>query len=148
MKQIVIATDGSPAAREAVVFGVALAADEGSAVTFVHVLPPDEFVAARLAPPLVLPHPVAVDDTETALREAEELAMQAGVAYALERISGEVVDEILAVAEARQADLIVVGTRGHGAVAATFLGSVSRGLVSRADRPVLVVKGMPVPAVA
>ena len=44
MKQIVIATDGSPSAREAVDVGLELAKDQGADVTFVHVLPAEEFV--------------------------------------------------------------------------------------------------------
>ena len=39
MNRILIATDGSPSAQEAVDFGLELAADQGAAVTFVHVVP-------------------------------------------------------------------------------------------------------------
>ena len=35
--------------------------------------------------------------------------------------------------------MIVVGSRGRGAIASTVLGSVSSGLVHNADVPVLVV---------
>ena len=49
MKQIVIATDGSPSSQEAVGVGLELAAEQGAAVAFVHVLPADDYVvAARL----------------------------------------------------------------------------------------------------
>ena len=146
MKHILIATDGSPASARAVEAGVDLAAERGGDVTFVHIVPADAWITGRGAPARPLPHHVAVDEGETALKEAAEVAETAGVSYALERISGDPVDEILAVAEAKDADLVVVGSRGRGAVASAVLGSVSLGVLKRARRPVLVVKNGRVPA--
>ena len=47
MDRILIATDGSPSAQEAVDFGLALGADQGAAVTFVHVVPALDVPAGR-----------------------------------------------------------------------------------------------------
>jgi nucleotide-binding universal stress UspA family protein len=56
-------------------------------------------------------------------------------------LRGEPVDEIVAFADVIDADLIVVGSRGYGAFASALLGSVSRGILREARRPVLVVRG-------
>ena len=148
MKHILIATDGSPASARAVEAGVELAAERGGEVTFVHVVPPDEWVGGRGAPSRPLPHHVAIDEGETALEEAAQAAEAAGVSCALERIAGDPVDEILAVAEAKDVDLVVVGSRGRGAVTSAILGSVSLDVVKRARCPVLVVKDVSAPVEA
>jgi len=44
---------------------------------------------------------------------------------------------------ARNADLLVVGSRGHGEVAGLLLGSVAQHVVTHATCPVLVVRGGP-----
>ena len=149
MERILIATDGSPAAHEAVEVGLELASEHGADVTFVHVVPPDEFVTARGAMvPIAIPHEVEIDASETALTEAADAAEAAGVAFELERISGETAREILAFGEAKDADLIVVGSRGRGAFTSALLGSVSLAVLKRSKRPVLVVRGARVSAEA
>jgi len=80
------------------------------------------------------------------LTEARALAEELGIDVRTEMLRGETVDEIVAYGDTIDADLIVVGSRGHGALASALLGSVSRGVLHEARRPVLVVRGTRVPA--
>ncbi|MFQ5425919.1 MAG: universal stress protein [Gaiellales bacterium] len=49
-------------------------------------------------------------------------------------------DRVLGLAAGCEADTIVVGARGRGAVVSPVLGSVSRGILRHADRPCIVVR--------
>lgn len=137
-KRIVIATDGSPGAREAVRAGLELAQRSGAVATFVCVRP---------RPPVIIGTPIyqrslsaELDLARAALAEAEALATHAGVEHESEILEGDAARRIAELAQAREAGLIVVGSRGRGAIAGALLGSVSARLAHRVDRPVLVVK--------
>jgi nucleotide-binding universal stress UspA family protein len=133
MERIVIATDGSPGARAAVDEGIQLARLVGASITFVSV---------RARHPLFGPLPPAAQladelrETRAALEGALDEAERFGVSADYEIAEGEVVDEIVRTARYRDADLIVIGSRGLGEVA----GSISREVVDASPLPVLVVK--------
>jgi nucleotide-binding universal stress UspA family protein len=54
---------------------------------------------------------------------------------------GPSVNAVLDLGEEIEADLIVVGSRGHGPIGRLLLGSVSEGVVHYATRPVLRLRG-------
>ncbi len=63
----------------------------------------------------------------------------AGVDYDLAIVEGDARTALLEAVQDHNADLLVVGTRGRGAVAKLLLGSVAASLVRHADLPVTVV---------
>jgi nucleotide-binding universal stress UspA family protein len=137
MQRILIATDGSDRAQAAVEEGVALARSVGAAVSFVTVrhtagdLFGDPLYQERLTGQL--------RRAREAIGRAEAVAERMEVESEAEILEGDPVECIVRAARARNADLLVVGSRGHGAVTSALIGSVSHGLVTRSTVPVLVV---------
>jgi nucleotide-binding universal stress UspA family protein len=141
MDTVLIATDGSESAQEATTFGLELAAEQHAEATFVLVVPAlDVLPAGGFGMTAAAPHAVSAADREP-LDEALRLAEEAGVTAHARLLRGDPVDEIVAYGDTIDADLMVVGSRGHGALASALLGSVSRGVLHEARRPVLVVRG-------
>jgi nucleotide-binding universal stress UspA family protein len=135
-KSIVWASDGSAAADRALPYVKSLAMTEASGVTVVHC---DEFLAARGGGQPLLANEV---DVKSKIEEqAAELGRE-GLKVDLEIVSavaGGAAHRIAEVASRNDADLIVVGTRGHTAFAGLLLGSVTQRLLHIAPCPVLAV---------
>lgn len=141
MKNLLVAVDGSEGSQAAVEEAITLARDLGAALTFLFV---------RKRPSSVLGRPLYERQVSYDLRrarhtigEAIETAMAAGIECDGEIFEGDPAAEIVSLADNRHVDLIVVGSRGNGALAGALLGSVSRAVVQHADVPVLVAKHRP-----
>lgn len=135
--KIIWATDGSEAADAALPQVRELAGQNGTAVVVMHC--EETFVGPR-----AYGLDVNVDEEELKdkiVRQADELR-QAGVAVTTEFIGGRAGIAAHAIADAAKkddADLIVVGTRGHTAIGGLLLGSVTQRLLQVSPCPVLAV---------
>jgi len=105
---------------------------------------PDEYAVSRLGPG----HPIPHHEPKIALTAAGEASKEAGVPYALERISADAVDTIVAVAvaDAKSADLIVVGSRGSAPSGPLCWAAFRAACSATPSGPVLIVKAEKVPA--
>lgn len=134
---VVVGIDGTPASETAIAFGFEAAAARHAPLVAVH----------AWQTPLVgtVPaDPAVVSAVEAAAHEilAERLAGW-GEKFPDVLVRRVVLNDRpapLLVREARGAQLLVVGSRGHGLVAGAFLGSVGHALVHRAPCPVAVVR--------
>jgi nucleotide-binding universal stress UspA family protein len=133
---VVIATDGSESADQAVAAGMRVARTLGSNAVLVYVRPSigplgEPYYQEKLSEQMAY--------ARDALDRAQGFAGQANCEADEEILEGHAPDQVVELARARNAQLIVVGSRGLGAVAGALLGSVSSAIIHRSDRPVLVV---------
>lgn len=138
MKQFLVAIDGSEGSTAAIDEALDLAQEVGAQVTFAFVRKPPSSL-------LGYPYYERLLSTELAkaratIDAATSKALQIGVDAQGEILEGDPVDEILSFADNERADLIVMGSRGRGALAGALLGSVSSGVAQHASVPVLIAK--------
>jgi nucleotide-binding universal stress UspA family protein len=89
-----------------------------------------------------MPQTVPVDeDEQSKLTHWQDKIAQSGVKVTLHEPAGAVVEEVLNEADVVNADLIVMGTHGHGAMYNLLVGGVTKGVLKRSTRPVLLVPG-------
>ena len=136
-KSIVWANDGSEPAERALPLVKELARAGGATVTLVHVVERIEGGGA-----VGLPRRADESEVQAHLHDLVGQLEQDGISASLE-IKGDVgtrpAHEVVAIARRTNADLIVVGSRGHGAIGELLLGSVTYRLLHMAPCPVLVV---------
>lgn len=148
-RRIVLAVDGSAPSERAVEVCADLAAALGAEVTVIHVLVDPVMVVPPVAPTEAMVTPPLL--TEEALREAEAAAQEIlgralsalrakGVAAAARRARGPVGQRVVEAAKEVGADLIVLGSRGHGRLEELLLGSVSDAVARHAPCSVLIVR--------
>jgi nucleotide-binding universal stress UspA family protein len=133
-KTIVVGYDGSEAARAAVAYAARQASDAGRVVA-VHAF---QRVPDRLGFPSYQ-HVLEASQAD-GRRHLEALEDEWAAETQLETslLEGPAARAVLSAAEAREADEIVVGSRGFGPIRGA-LGSVSHALLRDADRVVVVI---------
>jgi nucleotide-binding universal stress UspA family protein len=132
--KIVLGYDGSEGAKRALERAAQLAGGDPIAVVSVV----EVHATAGRGPGG--PDPAETEERRAALAEAAEALRGKGVEVREVEGHGDPAGVIAEEARETGADLIVVGTRGHGAVARAVLGSVSTRIVHEAPCDVLVVR--------
>lgn len=85
-------------------------------------------------------------EMEEAVKAARSLLDRLHIKYELLRTAGHPGDEIARVAEKVKADLVVMGSHGHGTAARLLLGSTTQGVIAGCNVPMLVVRDRQLPA--
>lgn len=139
---VIVGVDGSANGREALRFALTEAALRGVPLELVHAwsIPPLTATGLGMIPAFeLLRDELAGTAAETLQAELERMGDLAGkVELVRHVVQGDAAGAL--VERAADADLLVVGSRGHGGVAGAVLGSVSRACLHHAPCPVAVVR--------
>lgn len=141
---IVVGVDGSPAAQQALRWAIAEGRLRGAAVRAVYAW---ELSAGAGAPGGLVGASVfgsvALDPAQLQRSAEARLAELVGDVSGQDEVERLVVEghtaEVL-VEQAKDADLLVVGSRGHGGLAGALLGSVSQACAQHAECPVVIIR--------
>lgn len=148
IQRILCAVDFSPAALQAFGFALDLARQSGAALTLLHVIewPAEE---PRENVHFNVPEYRRYLEDEARERLDKLVASEATPPRAVDSVigSGKAYREILRMAEATSADLIVMGTHSGGAIEVAFFGSTAQHVLRGATCPVLTVRAPGTPPV-
>ena len=139
---VVVGVDGSPASNFAVCWAARDAAMRNVPLTLVHMF--STYVPTL--PQIPMPSGVGVwqaDDGRRVLEEAVKIAQDATKTQGNIHVTSELKPSApvpTLVEMSKEAEIVVVGSNGRGALARVVLGSVSSGVVRRATCPVAVIR--------
>ena len=142
--RIVVGTDGSETAKQAVLEATELAKQTGAALDIVSAydpVPAARLREERLEAPADIEHTVTEsEDVDATLAEAAKDAQDGGVNVNTHARQGEPADVILDLADDLKADLIVVGNKGMTGAKRFLLGSVPNKVSHHAPSSVLIIR--------
>jgi nucleotide-binding universal stress UspA family protein len=140
---IIVGIDGSAESDAAVGWAAHDAAIRGLPLTVVHVESPAAATWSQ-APVLEESAGEQLAEGRSLLAHASTIARDAIADTAQVHITGELLSSATPVPtlveQSKDAELIVVGSRGRGALSRSILGSVSAGLISHAHCPVALIR--------
>ncbi len=138
-EKILLATDGSENAKRAAGEALRLAKVLSSQVILVYIFsnPPSQ---SRMAKANFDVHSILEEDAKTVIKDTIDLFESEALPYTLKVAMGDPAAEITDIAEKENADLVIIGSRGLGALTGVVIGSVSQKVAYRVTCPIMIVK--------
>lgn len=140
MSTIVVGVDGSDDSKEALRWALAEAELRGSTVQAVHAWSLPIAFGGPYMPPQALDPSAIRDRAQELLDAAVDDVAGESPPVAVERVVGQGAAADVLVRAAEYADLLVVGSRGHGGFSGLLLGSVSQQCAQHARCAVVIVR--------
>lgn len=141
MNTILVPIDFSHAAQAVLDQAKQLAKAQGAKVILLHVEPPEPGFIGYEPGPQHVRDIVAQEakDNHHRLHETRDALAADGVEADVLLIQGPTVEKVLEECDRLNADMIVMGSHGHGALFDLLIGSVSEGVIRGAKVPVVIV---------
>lgn len=133
LSRILVATDLSPRAQKAIARAIMLAAEQGAALTILHVLTAETGNKVRQ-------RQVALQVEKDLRRDIATLSSAQDGRATIRVVTGTAFVEIIRRARQEAADLILVGAHGAQFIKDLLVGTTMEKIVRKGDRPVLAVK--------
>ena len=141
MELLLVPIDFSAGTDQVLQTASRLAQATGAELRLLHVAPPEPDFVPYDAGPAVVRDQVAADLREEH-REIQKMAadlLDQGIQASARMVMGSFIETIIEQADRCLADMIILGSHGHGALFRMVLGSVSEGVVRHSTCPVLVI---------
>ena len=138
-RHILIPTDGSKLADQGVAHGLALAKSLGAKVSVIFVVEPFSELTGRFQEAVATYAELRKEQATSTLAHAAKAAKEAGVPCETIQVeNGQPHQAILAAAEDKGCDLIVMSSHGRSGLSMLLIGSVTNKVLAQAKIPVLV----------
>ncbi len=137
---VLVAIDGSPGSAGAIAFGVEEARRRQATLRLLHVWHAPTLLGGGqwILPPEIEARIGGSVQELVAAAAAAAAELDPELEVSADAVQGPVIPTI--VAASAEADILIVGSRGHGGFAELVLGSVSQGAAQHAHCPVTIVR--------
>ncbi len=137
IKKILVPLDGSSNSFRGLDVAIDMARQCHATITGLYVV---GITKPRTNEPITPLEKMLLEHAQKIMKKAKLKAAQKGILF-FDRVSyGDDEKRIVDVAERKNFDLIVIGSRGMGAAKEIFLGSTSNYVLHKSKKPVLIVK--------
>lgn len=137
IKKILVPLDGSPNSFRGLDVAIQMARESHSTITGLYVLGIVKPQTNESVTPL---EKMLLEHAQKIMKKAKLKAAKKGILFFDRTSYGDDGKRIVDIAQRKNFDLIVIGSRGMGAAKEIFLGSTSNYVLHKSKKPVLIVK--------
>ena len=137
IKKILVPLDGSTNSFRGLDVAIHMARQSHATITGLYVA---GITKPRTSEPITPLEKILLEHAQKIMKKAKLKAAKKGILF-FDRVSyGDDGERIVDIAEKKNFDLIVIGSRGMGSAKEIFLGSTSNYVLHKSKKPVLIVK--------